>query len=820
MSRAGRIIIATGTAVACLGAGVFTGRLLHPDPTPSTEDVDAPRLLGGDQAVLRVAAPVLAPIASGLGEPDIDSLASAATVDGQLTPSVSIGTALVTGETSAQDLPVVVDPANGLRQSPDPAADICSPDQQDVARAIGCPDGLPATVAARQLPPEPALWLAEGARDACPEESDRRATVYSSTPMQSLSVSIRRYGTNDPWATVHAAPTAALATETWQQRFAAEPYSPAAFGYLAHCGIPLTRESDLRYDVRLDGVDAFGRTVSARGTLAEAISGRRPPTVADITDDGTAQISAWTTAEGSVVFAAFPVRDAREAVCPDGPIESGQLAADQVQVRDGGQPNPAGVYDAAYRREVLARVPLTGTTQVLLCARIFDRANAFTPLATDAFLLDGPQIQVPHLLVHDVQFVEPLDLAAGDLEISFGTAADECGDTWTNSAVVAAGRLSIRPPVEIVCQRIALSSSNRDRATVPVEVRRRDGARWLTAVYALALPQRDCSRVRCGSGAYWEEFAVPMPVADPAACDRPWWDTAACNPAGDGLVLVNVRYETVGRGRHGTATFLGSTDQPATGPIGAAPSMQLLGGTTMPTLFWNAVPVQLSIITDAPVVLDAVRLTATDAAADANPACTQLADVAVGGFPTAEFAPVVTICAGITYDVTATFTDTSGGRHVSELGAIAVHAVSNDLVARVEFLGGDAPAYGWIQWFAIDVERTQPFQSAWSATSLPGVTACRSLDTTTANFNLREVALVGTSVDVRVQLVVPAVGELGCPSTPDDAPGLVELSGSFTIAQLLAGQPLVLVTGPEAPLQLRVVLAGTWQLGGMELSGE
>ena len=816
MSRFGRAVIATGTAVACFGAGVFAGRLLHPEPAATTEEADTPRLLAGQLDVQRSAAPLLAPIATGVGEPDLESLAAAATVDGQLTPSTRTGTVLVAAHAAADAFPSVFDPAVGLRTIPEPTRDLCA--QGDTPLA-GCPAGVAATVTAGQLPPQPTLWLAEGTRDACPGESERRATVYSSTPMQSLSVSLRPYGANDAWTTVDAEPTDSVATEAWQQRFMTEPYSIAAFGYLAHCGIPVNRDADVRYEVRLRGVDAFGRNVSTEATLAEATAGLRPLTIADVGDDGVAQIRAWTTGEGSVVFAAFPVRDAREAVCPDGPIDTGRLAPEQVQVRDGVQPSPTGVYDASYTRQVLARVPLTGNTHVLLCARIFDRANAFTPLATDAFLLDGPQLQVPHVLVHDVQFVEPLDLAAGDIEVHVGTAVDGCGDPWTNSGGVAAGRLSIRPAAEIMCTQIAIPASGGSTATLPVEVRRRDGADWLSTTYALELPHRDCAQLRCGTGTYWEEFAVPMPVAEPA-CDRPYWDTAACNPAGDGVVLITVRYDTVGRGRQGSATFLGSTDRAPSGPIGTAPTIQLLGGTPTPTFFWNAVPVQLSLIADTPVVLDSLRLTAIDAAADTDPACTQLADTAVGGFPSGEFAPTVMVCARITYDVTATHTDTTGAQHVSELGAIAVRGVSNDLAVSVEFLGGTVPAYGWMQQFALDVDGTTPFQSVWSATSLAGVTACRSLDTTVAAFNLREVALVGSTLDVRVQFVIPSAGELDCPSSPDDAPGRVVLKGSFTQAQLFSGQPLVLVTDASAPLQMRVTIAGTWQLGGVELTSD
>ncbi|HNJ97899.1 MAG TPA: hypothetical protein PLV13_07220, partial [Ilumatobacteraceae bacterium] len=579
MSRASRIVVATGTAVACLAAGVFAGRVLHPDPAATTEDADAPRLLGGSSSVSRTAVPLLAPIAGGLGEPELDALAAIATVDGQLTASSTIGTAFIAADASADEIPAVFDPSAGLRTAPDPVADLCVPDGSGTV-PIGCPEGLAATVTARQLPPEPSLWLAEGARDACPGESDRRFTVYSATPLQSLSVSWRPYGTRAVWTTVDSAPTDATATDEWQQRFDAETYSLAEFGYLAHCGIPLSREADTRYEVRLRGVDTFGRPVTATTTLGETTEGRRPPTVADVTDDGVAQIRAWTTGEGSVVFAAFPVRDAREAVCPDGPIETGQLDPDQVQVRDGALPSPSGVYDGSYTRQVIARVPLTTGSQVLLCARIFDRADAFTPLATDAFLLDGPQVQVPHIVLHDVQFVEPLELAAGDLEVQVGTAVDGCGEPWTNSDAVSAGRLSMRPAAEVICARIALSSSTADTAVVPVEVRRRDGAEWLTQISALSLPQRDCAQLRCQSAVYWEEYAIPLPVAEPGSCDQPYWNSAACNPPGDGVLLVNVRYETVGRGRHGAATFLGSTDQPASGPIGTAPTLQLLGGAT------------------------------------------------------------------------------------------------------------------------------------------------------------------------------------------------------------------------------------------------
>ena len=94
------------------------------------------------------------------------------------------------------------------------------------------------------------------------------------------------------------------------------------------------------------------------------------------------------------------------------------------------------------------------------------------------------------------------------------------------------------------------------------------------------------------------------------------------------------------------------------------------------------------------------------------------------------------------------------------------------------------------------------------------------MDATTADFNLRDVEFGGNTLDVHVQLVIPSVGDLGCPTNSNGAPGLVVLQGSFSAGQLFAGQPLVLMTPADAPVQMRITIAGTWQLGGVELSSD
>ena len=158
-------------------------------------------------------------------------------------------------------------------------------------------------------------------------------------------------------------------------------------------------------------------------------------------------------------------------------------------------------------------------------------------------------------------------------------------------------------------------------------------------------------------------------------------------------------------------------------------------------------------------------------------------------------------------------TDIDGARHQLNLGTTRVVATSNDLGARVEFLGGDVAGYGWVHQFSTAVEGAWPYSTSWSATSIPGQERCRALDLTTADLRMPEATITGSTIDVWVRISITSVGASACPLNAQGAPGVIEMSGSFTLDQLFSGAPLVLTTPADAELQMRITLTGTWQLG-------
>lgn len=821
MSRTTRTLLAVATTTATMGIGVVGARMWPDDEqaAPLADSAPVRAVVVDDADLARTATPILAPVLSGDGEPDYDALAAAAVgEDGELIASPEIGGILAPPvDIAAEAVPRVFDDAVGVIPLPDPAYDICAGPAAGDTPPPGCPDGYGGSLLASTLPPEPQLWAAEGARLACGEQPANTITVYSATPLESLTVAWRPFGSAEAWATVEGPRTASGQRAAWEERFAAEDYSLAEFGYLAHCGITVERDPDTAYEVRLTARDSFGRDISGTATLADASPAGRPPTTATIDDDSVAQLRAFTTERGSVVVAAFNIGDRSEANCPASSIEHGRIPDEQTHVRDRAYPTAVGVYDPAYSRLVTTAIPLAPGELVLVCVRVYDSPNPLRPLATDAFVLEGPQVLVPRVVLHDVRFTEPLDLAAGEVAVQVGTAADDCGAEWRSEDRVTAGRLSIRPLAEFSCPGLAAPLDGRGTRTLQIATRRLHEGRWLSSSYSFNIPRRDCSTMECGRVLYWEEYAVPMPPTQQVLCGRPFWDSSPCNPPGDGVVLVNVLYDLVGSGQYGAADYLGSSDRPETGPIGGYPVVRLLGGQTAPTFSLTAVPAQLSIVADRSLTLESLRLSGLEVPSGTDPACLAFPDTVVASAPATEFAATVTICAGVLYEVWATVVDTDGTRTEVSIGATSVFATSNDLVARVEVLGGDAPAFGWFYEQMVLVESGLPYAGGWTGPAAPDQPRCRSLDTTVGEFRWRGLVMLGSTVDVRMSLNITSAGDSECPLTGRGAPGLVELSGSFTLEQLFSGAPLVLTTPADSPLQLRITLTGSWQLGELNI---
>ena len=850
MSRRARSFLGVVTTVVSMAVGVVVARQMQQE-SASISDTPLPQLVAGDLDAARSPAPLLGPVQAGGGSPDYDALNAAAVIDGELVSSPIIGGVLALGDengenpedsdgtapgpsattaatddttgdttgddtpasSSNDDQPIVFDPAIGLRPARDHVYDLCAGPAAGSDQPVGCPDGYAGTLLASRVPPEPRLEAIDGPRLACPGFPQSAVTVYSATPLVDLTVAWRVYAGSDAWSAVTAEGTPADLRTAWEARFEAEEYSLAEFGYLAHCGITIDRDPDLAYELRLTAHDSFGRLVKGTAVLPDATPEGRPPTMVLIDDAGHAQVTSWTTEAGSVAFAAVEVRSPSEAVCPTDSFERDRVADAEVQSLHPRHPTPAGVFDPAFTRQVLTDVPLTPGATMLLCARVFDTANPLRPLATDEFLLQGPAVQVPRVVLHDIHFTEPLELDDGEVEVEVSGAGVNCGSAWRNDDPVVEGHLSIRPPVEFTCSGLTLPLDGTGSGTLQIATRHRHEGRWLSSSYSIAIPQRDCSRVSCGSSLYWEEYAVPMPPTTQVICDRPFWDTSACNPPGDGVALVNVLYDIVGSGSTGSVQVLRRTDRSDPDPAGLPPTMQLLTGGVEPSFSWTAIPARLAIVSDRAVVLEEVRLSALEVASGTDPSCVDTRTLTVGGAPATEFSATLSICAGLLYAVEVAVTDIDGTRHHLHVGTTSVVATSNDLAARVEFLGGDVPAYGWVYQFSAVVEGSSPYRIAWSATSLPGKERCRALDTTVAELLMPEATMLGSTIDVRVRLNITTAGDSDCPLSGRVAPGVIEVAGSFTLDQLFSGAPLVLVTPPDAELQMRVTLGGTWRLG-------
>ncbi|MEQ1699389.1 MAG: hypothetical protein ABMA25_04725 [Ilumatobacteraceae bacterium] len=871
MRTSTRNLLCVGTALASLAVGIVGARAIHgsDDSTPVAAGAfDAPIVVQGDPAAnAQQSVPVVAPVAIGDdpaildqlidGPPSIPADAPGPEIGrpGSDTPAIGVitgpelfaptvdgteptGTAAPADDAS-DDEPIVYDPAlPGIIPLPESAFDTCAGEARDTPPGEGCPEGYGGTVFADRLAPDPFMfgmvshYLTAPAGDfpvTCPTGTPAAGagqtalTVFSETPLDYLLVQWRHYGTTEVWQSLLVEPaTLPDQRAAWFARFEAEPYSRDTFGMVPRC-LVIDRDPNAAYEVQLTATDAFGREVEANRTftLPDATPNGRPPTTARVFGvQPIAQVEGWTTSAGSISYVTRIITDPADRTCGYTTIPD-----DRVHTVDGQVPTPAGVYDLRYRRKVVTTIELPPGGMVLLCATIYDSLNRLRPLGSDTLLLQAPTAQRPRITLEGFRLNDGITVNAWDLAalIQFPwettPVEDGCGHIWQNAEELSGGVI-VQAPLWS-CDEAALPVDSSGYVKVPVTVSRsvhltRTEREQRTEAWGIQIQVDRCSPACPYRPTEWYE--IPVPGGGVALCGRSFWDSSTdCPQPTDGVAIIKVEYPVIigAADRFGTSTLVASSDRPTADPTAGTPTVQLLSTTFAYSADWSNQPAAMTIVSDRAVTINSIVV--TDALGGSRAECATRS-ATVGGAPATEFAVTVPVCAGTFLMATANVTDAAGVAHEVRIGRVfnTPTIVAGSVHTKVEFLGGDVPAFGWIYEFEAFFDRGQsPTMYGWYdwSDTRSGGTSCFDLARTTADsYSDPRIVVDGDTLEFSLRINITTTGRGGCSGDGATGLGTIELSGSFTTAQLQSGEPMILTTAPDAALQLRVTVTADWRL--------
>ncbi|MEQ1873527.1 MAG: hypothetical protein ABL953_07355 [Ilumatobacteraceae bacterium] len=870
MNTTTRNLVLIGTTVATVAVGVFATRAMDEQESPAAlGDHDAPVLVGGDiETADDLATPIVEPVAISHDPAMLEHLLEGPPAITDDTPGPEIGrggggsgvTGGVVGPVISEDafdglepedpapapdprlFPIGFDPTLGLVSLPELAFDACAGVEPGTPPSSSCPEGYGGTLFADHIAPEPFLfgnvghYLTDptGAGFAtCPADTPAAGagqtaiTIFSQTPLDSLTVEWRPYGSSHAWQTLVVDPaTPADERAAWFARFESEPFDREAF-YLSRC-VVIDRDPNIAYEVRLFGIDAFLRVVNGNGlmTLPDATPQGRPPTSANIIGvQPFAEVTAWTKPEGSVSFSTRIVTDLEgSGDCTDYRTEA--IPTERVHVVDGQHASPVGVYDPAFTRKVVTSVPLPPAGLVLLCATIYDTGNTLRPLGTDSVLLHAPTAQRPLITLEGFRLNSGVRVSQGSLAalIQFPgereLVGDGCGQVWANSFQELVGSVAIGEPLW-TCDEAPLPVDSTGYVKVPVTIARfviAGGDReWRSESWGIQIQVDRCDPTCPPRPTEW--FEIPVPTASGVLCGRNFWESdEGCPQPTDGVAIIKVEYPVIDAapGAFGTATLIASSDRPVADPTAGEPIVYQDSTVVTAGPDWSALPTTMTIFSDRAVTINSVHM--VDVLGDAGPGCNERT-VAVGGAPATEFHVAFTLCAGTYLSATANVTDAAGVVYEKFLGLAfgTPDVVATSVHTRVEFLGGDVPQFGWIYRFAIELDGQTPTYYGWydwAGTLGPDGPSCLSLDNAVADGpHGPRIRISGGSLEVTVLVHISAGGARDCGrGTGGTYSGITEFSGSFTMAQISSGMPLTLTTPADADLQLRLTVDADWRL--------
>jgi hypothetical protein len=168
------------------------------------------------------------------------------------------------------------------------------------------------------------------------------------------------------------------------------------------------------------------------------------------------------------------------------------------------------------------------------------------------------------------------------------------------------------------------------------------------------------------------------------------------------------------------------------------------------------------------------------------------------------------------YFLDVQYSDAAGEAYTRQMyGVYTPSVVSGSVDTKVEFHGADNGArLGWIYQFSVTLngqDSSAYGMYLWDTPASGTGRSCMALDGTTADSRTDpSITVSGGALEVRVRVHITTTGDADCSGDGGSGLGIIEVAGTFPIAHLLTGEPAVLTTGADSPLQMTITVSGRW----------
>lgn len=777
----------------------------------------------GPEPVYRGAAGSFAPedqvIPQSRSSEDVDEAASSTSdtaVPADTTPS---GEALPTGERPSAS-PLFFEPEMGIvLEIPPPDFDPCAGPVAGETPPPDCPPGTGATLLALHAPPIPRIFISRGHYldatvpngQTCPSDTapagdgDRAATAFSQSPLASLRVQYRPYGSDLEWTMVDVDPSSQSQIDEWNEWFSSTEFDPS-WGIVPIC-FTIDADPEVTYEIRSVGVDLFDRIIEGELRILVADDRTtRPPTSAEVLAySPVANVSAWTHTGGLVRFRtrSLPDPEADPTCTLTREFDPSRVLASNAT------PRPA-IYDPDFDRLVVARIPMRTGERMLVCVDIFTDDGTLTPLTTDRVLLEAPTQQKPRIVLQGIRRIGDASIAHGLTFTSGGAATGRELDFCNRGLRMPTMPAGTTHVVEETLWECTLASSPLDSngaADIPIQMWRSAGTeREILAELAIPIRGSDCRLGSCVQPREW--FEIPIPLEPNTLCGVVF-GSGGCDDTEelDGIAVVRVEYPIVegAGGTGGSAVSLDSIDP------------------DLPETPRLSRPEFVSSRTDAPFVSDGtltflsdrpLRVGVTTIERLIEEPCGDISPLPVATDFATEFSiDIAGFCAGVSYSFIVTAVDEAGTIfEIDTRSGFTIPAPRAEFDVRVDFLGGETvPRLGFIYGFNVVLDGQSPSDGFDFRAADRGVhMQCLGLDRTfMQSIGSAPVYLRGIDLDVVISFRITVTGEADCNGPSASGLGDVVLRGSFTREELASDEPLVLRTAGDQPIELMVTLNRT-----------
>jgi hypothetical protein len=697
-----------------------------------------------------------------------------------------------------------------------------------------CPEGYPATFDfALRTPPPPLLSFGRGhyltaafpngracpADTPAPDAGQAAVTLFSRTPLASAEIRYRRYGSSDEWQTLAVPPTSDDHVAWWMERFETIEYA-LEWGTLPIC-VNVPRDPAFAYELDSSGVDIFDQVVDGySGIIPLDDPTERPPTRGEVVGlSSQAVVTAYSVDGGMATMRS------RAVTGPEDDLSCGRGEEVEVQRAAPSVPAPVGIYDPDYRQPWVGRIPVPPGGQLVVCTDIFPTDNRLRPLATDRLLLSAPTQERPRIVLQGIRRLGDATIQPG-LVIAAGFDDDRCAGFHRTTEPIPPGRAQSVEQTIWECATTPLPVDRSGAVDVPVRVTRRvgAGASAQTREEELAIPIRlqpcfdpgGCDRPR-------EWYEIPIPTADSRLCGSGFGSGGCGELEPDGIAVIRVDYPVIAGSSdptapsRGTATLLDQVD--ATVADGFRFSIEAVDFSPSPAGDPLDHDARLRLITDRPVRLEMSPVGWMPPGEEVPPGCGDPTPVQGGELADTFVLEMTGFCAGVGYRFPFRASDEAGNVYeIDPFEAFWTPTVGAPMEVRVDLLGGpDTPNYGFIYRFGVSLDGQNPTAYWWDWTGSRGAAeGCLGLSGTTARSRgarPQVIYLRPTELTVQVRMTITTTGDTDCSGRSQTGLGELTFDGTFTREQLFSDEPLVLETGPDVPVPMRVTVTrvGDWR---------